>query len=95
MPKIASRALIEYDQSRNRLLSDPRLVLNYAKCSLNLNRHDAAINILKALPQSDSKANFAAGTLLGQAADYPTLPGTLRFTAPGYPSRTRRDTTKR
>ncbi len=63
-------ALTHYEKSRARVAQNPRWVLHYATCLLELNRTTDAVAVLDQLPPDEATGWFDAGVMLGRYRAY-------------------------
>jgi tetratricopeptide (TPR) repeat protein len=63
-------ALTHYEKSRARVVQNPRWILQYATCLLELNRKTDATALLDQLPPDEATSWFSAGVTLGRYGAY-------------------------
>jgi tetratricopeptide (TPR) repeat protein len=85
MEKMCVQALPHYEKSRNRVVNDSDLILQYAFCSLDQNRPDPAVTMLDLLPAGDALAQFHAGEMLAKAGVYKDAAKHFGLSRPAYP----------
>jgi tetratricopeptide (TPR) repeat protein len=79
-------ALQHFEQANSLYRENPRLLIEYAKASIQLKQPDRAANALDGMPEkADAQAHFEAGVLLASLKSYKSAAHQFELALPGYP----------